>query len=193
MIEEIIQKEVFEKKDLVNMLECSGTERELLFSKAREIKIREVGSKVHFRGLVEFSNICGKDCYYCGIRKSNKKVSRYNLSDKEILEAARFAYDNNYGSLVLQSGELESPAFSERIEHLLREIKKLSNNKLGITLSLGEQSQATYKRWFEAGAHRYLLRIESSNTELYSKLHPNDSLHSYNRRLECLYDLKDIG
>jgi biotin synthase len=103
------------------------------------VKLAEIGNKVHFRGLVEFSNICGKDCYYCGIRKSNKEAQRYNLSDEQILEAARFAHENRYGSFVMQAGELESPAFTDRVEHLLKEIKKLSDGKLGITLSLGEQ------------------------------------------------------
>jgi biotin synthase len=148
---------------------------------------------VHFRGLVEFSNICGKDCYYCGIRKSNLAAQRYNLTDGQILDAARFARENGYGSFVMQSGELESPAFTARIENLLKEIKKLSDGKLGITLSLGEQSREVYERWFKAGAHRYLLRIETSNPELYKRYHPNDSHHDFQRRVDCLYSLQYIG
>ena len=93
----------------------------------------------------------------------------------------------------MQAGELESPAFSDRIEKLLREIKSLSEGKLGITLSLGEQSREVYERWYEAGAHRYLLRIETSIPELYQKYHPSDDLHSYERRLECLHTLKSLG
>ncbi len=165
----------------------------MLFKKATEIKLQEIGNQVHFRGLVEFSNICGKDCYYCGIRKSNKDAQRYNVTDEQILDAARFAHENNYGSFVLQAGELESAAFTQRIENLLREIKKLSDGKLGITLSLGEQEEAVYKRWFDAGAHRYLLRIETSNPELYQKYHPSNTLHDFARRLTCLKTLQRIG
>jgi biotin synthase len=192
-IKEILEKETLERGDLTSLLESEGEDKKLLFSKATEVKLAELGKKVYFRGLVEFSNICGKDCYYCGIRKSNKEAHRYNVSDKQILEAARFAHENNYGSFVMQAGELESPAFTVRIENLLHEIKKLSDGKLGITLSLGEQSRETYQRWFEAGAHRYLLRIESSNPDLYHRYHPEDSLHDFQKRLDCLYTLQDLG
>jgi len=192
-IEEIVEKEKLERDDLIALLDSEGADKQLLFKKASKVKLSEVGNKVFFRGLVEFSNICGKDCYYCGIRKSNKEAHRYNVTDEQILDAARFAFENKYGSFVMQAGELESPAFSSRIERLLAEIKKLSDGKLGITLSLGEQSRETYQRWFEAGAHRYLLRIESSTPGLYHRYHPEDSLHDFQKRLDCLYTLKDLG
>jgi len=175
------------------LLEARGEEMKLLFRTANEVKLKEIGNRVHFRGLVEFSNICGKDCYYCGIRKSNRKTQRYNLTDQQVLEAARFAFEHQYGSFIMQSGELESPAFTRRVEKLLREIKKLSGGKLGITLSLGEQERDVYQRWFEAGAHRYLLRIESSNPELYKMYHPGDGIHDYARRLTCLKTLQELG
>ncbi len=190
---EIVEKETLEQGDLIELLSAGGTEKQLLFKKAEEVKLREIGNKVYFRGLVEFSNICGKDCYYCGIRRSNTKAHRYNVTDAQILDAARFAHENDYGSLVLQAGELESAEFTSRIENLLEEIKKLSDGRLGITLSLGEQSREVYERWYDAGAHRYLLRIETSDPELYRKYHPNDALHDFERRLDCLYSLKSIG
>ena len=109
------------------------------------------------------------------------------------LHAARFAYDNKYGSIALQSGETESSSFSKRVEKLLNKIRELSGGKLGITLSVGEQEPEVYKRWFDAGAHRYLLRVESTNQDLYNKIHPNDSKHNFHRRLECLKSLQDIG
>jgi biotin synthase len=192
-VREILEKERLERADLITLLEAKDEEKKLLFEKATAVKLAEIGNKVHFRGLVEFSNICGKDCYYCGIRKSNKETQRYNVTDEQILDAARFAYENAYGSFVMQAGELESPAFTLRVEKLLKEIKKLSDGKLGITLSLGEQSREVYERWFEAGAHRYLLRIESSNPELYKRYHPTDRLHDYARRLTCLKTLQGIG
>jgi biotin synthase len=181
------------RTEIITLLESEGEDRQLLFKKAAEVKSQEIGNRVHFRGLVEFSNICGKDCYYCGIRKSNREVHRYNLSDGQILDAARFAHENRYGSFVMQAGEIESPLFTARIENLLREIRKLSEGKLGITLSLGEQKEEVYQRWFEAGAHRYLLRIETSSPDLYRKIHPSDSHHTFERRLTCLKSLQRTG
>ena len=151
------------------------------------------GNTVHLRGLIELSNICEKDCYYCGIRKSNSNVHRYSISDDEVLEAIQYAYDKSYGSVALQSGEIQSNAFTEKITRILQKTTKLSNGKLGVTLSCGEQTVETFRQWFEAGANRYLLRIETSNRELYKKLHPNDDIHRFERRLEALEMLKKTG
>jgi len=192
-MQEILEKEILEREDLIAMLSAGGEDKKSLFRRAEEVKLQEIGNRVHFRGLVEFSNICVKDCYYCGIRRSNEAAQRYNLTDRQILDAARFAFESGYGSFVMQSGELESPAFTSRIENLLREIKRLSDGKLGITLSLGEQHPEVYERWFKAGAHRYLLRIETSDPELYRRYHPNDTHHDFQRRVECLYSLQSIG
>lgn len=191
--EKILEQEQLTADDLVRLLALEGEELKVLFRKGAGAKEKYVGKKVYYRGLVEFSNICGKNCLYCGIRRDNKNLKRYNLGDLEILDAVKFAYDKRYASVVLQSGEIESPGFTDRIEKLLREIKRISNNELGITISLGEQKEDVYRRWFEAGAHRYLLRIESSNPELYKKIHPQDGRHDFNRRVECLRSLKEIG
>ncbi|MBN2348724.1 MAG: [FeFe] hydrogenase H-cluster radical SAM maturase HydE [Bacteroidales bacterium] len=192
-IAQLLQLESFTKSEIVELLSSDGEDKVQLFKKSAAVKEKYVKNKVYFRGLIEFSNICEKNCFYCGIRKTNMHVRRYNLSDDEILHAAKFAFDNNYGSIVLQSGEIQSPVFTKRIENLLKKIARFSGNKLRVTLSLGEQSYKTYRQWFESGAHRYLLRIESSNPELYKKLHPNDELHRFERRLESLKILKDIG
>ena len=190
---EILQKSEFTRSELVQLLSSGGEERQQLFHLAQSVKLRTVGNKVYFRGLVEFSNICSKDCLYCGIRKSNEKVVRYEASNEEILDACRFAYINRFGSVVLQSGENSSPAFVKRMNTLLQQIKELSNGELGITLSCGEQSLETYQEWFESGAHRYLLRIETSNPELYRKIHPENDFHSFERRIQALNDLKSAG
>jgi len=179
--------------DIVTLLKAEGDDMLDLFRESTKVKHHTSGNKVYYRGLIEFSNICEKNCYYCGIRKGNKEVKRYNLSDREILDAALFAHTNNYGSIVLQSGELSNKAFTRRITKLLKEIKKLSDGRLGITISLGEQTEEVYREWFDAGAHRYLLRIEASNPDLYSKLHPNDDLHNYHNRLDCLRILRKVG
>jgi len=192
-IKNILNKESLTRTDIVELLKCEGEDREALFAKSEGVKEAYLGRKVWLRGLIEFSNICRKDCLYCGIRKSNGNLKRYNLTDEEILYAAMFAFKNNYGSIALQSGELESPYVTDRIENLISDIKRLSDGKLGITLSVGEQTPDVYKRWFEAGAHRYLLRIETANESLYGKIHPNNETHDFNRRIACLKSLQHIG
>lgn len=182
-----------ERSEIINLLGSTGIEKEKLFKQAREIRDRTVGNKVYFRGLVEFSNICAKNCLYCGIRKGNSNVVRYDLSDNEILDACRFAWENKFASVVLQSGELSSSSFVKRVDRLLKAIKTFSGNELGITLSCGEQTRETYRRWYESGAHRYLLRIEATNRNLYEKIHPVNKLHSFERRLQALHYLRETG
>jgi len=192
-INTILEKDTFSKEDIIGLLLSEGEERTLLFRKSAEVKKIYIGNKVWFRGLIEFSNVCGKDCLYCGIRKGNRNLKRYSLSDEEILIAAKFAYDNRYGSIALQSGEVESNQVTNRIENLLHKIKELSNGELGITLSVGEQEPEVYRRWYEAGAHRYLIRVETTNESLYRKIHPDNKKHDFRRRLDCLKNLQDTG
>jgi len=193
VVKNILQKDHFTKDDLLLLLSADEEDTRIIFEKAREIKLEFVGNKVYFRGLIEFSNFCSKNCYYCGIRSGNRRYRRYQLSEEEVLEAANYAFEHRYASIVIQSGERHSKAFITRIESLLKKIHKQTEGKLHITLSLGEQTEQTYRRWFEAGAHRYLLRIEVSNPELYKKLHPSDSKHDYLKRLESLKILKQTG
>jgi biotin synthase len=190
---EILQNAEFTRNELVKLLSAEEADRQQLFQRAQSVKLQNLGNKVYFRGLIEFSNICAKDCLYCGIRKSNEKVVRYEATDDEILEACNFAWKNRFGSVVLQSGENSSPAFVSRVILLLRKIKEISNGELGITLSCGEQTIETYRQWRESGAHRYLLRIETSNPELYRKIHPENDFHSFERRLQAIKDLKATG
>jgi biotin synthase len=192
-IRNIISTADWTAENLEKLLALRGEEQKELLGMGGETLLNKRGNEVYYRGLVEFSNVCTKDCYYCGIRKSNRNTERYDLSDDAILEAARFAHEHKYGSLVLQSGERDDPAFVERIDQLLKKIKSETNGELGITLSLGEQSAETYRRWFESGAHRYLLRIETSDESLYHQLHPNDEKHNFKKRLQCLRDLQKAG
>jgi biotin synthase len=192
-IKNILQKEDLTKEDLVLLLSTRGEEQALLFQKAKEVKEKYIGNIVYFRGLVEYSNRCGKNCYYCGIRSENKAIDRYTVTDDEVLQAAQIVLDNHYGSMVLQSGECSGKAFTNHITHLIKQIKQFSNNSIGITLSCGEQSEEVYRQWFEAGAHRYLLRIEASNKTVYSKIHPQNKRHDYQRRIDCLDRLRQLG
>ena len=175
------------------LLSSEGQQEENLIRRGLEVKLAHLDNYVHLRGLIEFGNVCEKNCLYCGLRRGNGKIARYALSDEEVLSCARLAKDLGYGSVALQSGERSDPEFVDRVERLVLEIKKIDGGSLGITLSLGEQTEETYRRWFDAGAHRYLLRIESSNEELYYRIHPHDDKHSFRRRLDCLDILKSIG
>lgn len=182
-----------EQAEIIRLLKCTGEEESRLFADAAGLRNSRIGNAVHLRGLIEISNICRKDCLYCGIRKSNLRVHRYTLTEDEILNAALFADEHRYGSIVLQGGERTDPVFIRQIGKLLTEIKKRSQNRLGITLSLGEQNEDTYRYWFECGAHRYLLRIETSDPAFYKKIHPRDGLHSFSTRRTCIEALKRCG
>jgi len=181
-----------DKQELINLLSTTGEEAlQALYQRAYEVKKQYVGTKVYFRGLIELSNICAKNCYYCGIRSGNRDVQRYQIAIDEALAEARWCYEQHYGSLVIQAGEREDRAWVDFITELITGIKELSDGKLGLTLSLGEQTEEVYRRWFEAGAHRYLLRIETTNQDLYKKLHP--ASHSFEHRRECLKLLRRTG
>ena len=192
-IKDLLQKDDFTHLELITLLETQGQDKVDIFASAAAVKKEYVGNKVYFRGLVELSNICSKNCLYCGIRAGNSKPERYMVTEDEVLEAARFAFANGYGSMVLQSGERCDERFVGTVTSLLRKIKELSDGKLGITLSMGEQTESTYREWYESGAHRYLIRIETSNRELYYRIHPNDKKHDFDVRINALKLLREIG
>ncbi len=174
------------------LLEITDPEElQALYDCAYRVKAKHVGKVTYFRGIIECSNICTKDCYYCGIRKSNTNVERFQMDEDEIVREAIWAFDNEYGSAVIQSGERQDAAYIDMIERVLVRIKEQTGGKLGITLSLGEQTEKTYRRWREAGAHRYLLRIETTNPKIYRKLHPEN--HELEARKHCLALLKKTG
>lgn len=160
-----------------------------LFHRAVKQRQRYYGNNVYVRGLIEFTNYCKNDCFYCGIRCSNRKAQRYRLTQEEILSCCREGYDLGYRTFVLQGGE--DPWYTpERIETLVREIKKTYPD-CAITLSVGEHPREVYKSWFDAGADRYLLRHETADVEHYASLHPKKL--TLENRIRCLRDLKDIG
>ena len=192
-ISSILEKKDFSHDDIITLLKSDDEDASLLYRKAAGIKEKYVGNKVFLRGLIEYSNICGKNCLYCGIRRDNHKTMHYALTNEEVIEAALTAYRMRFGSIAIQAGENSGKAFTDNIESLILTIRKLTNKELGITLSLGEQSPEVYRRWFDAGAHRYLLRIEASSIDLYRKVHPDDEMHDYNRRLECLKMIQETG
>ena len=156
---------------------------------AREIAVKRFGKKIYFRGIVEFSNICKNDCYYCGIRCSNRKVSRYRLSPEDILACCSEGYEAGFRTFVLQGGE-DGWFHDERMCAIIRAIKERYPD-CAVTLSLGERSKESYEKLYAAGADRYLLRHETADACHYRIIHP-DSL-SLENRLGCLQTLKEIG
>lgn len=192
-IASILDKKDHDRSDILAMLQCSEEEAPLLYHRAVAIRDRYIGNSIYLRGLIEYSNICGKNCLYCGIRRENEKVERYSLTNEEVIEAAMTAYRLDFGSIAIQSGENRSSSYIDNMEELIRTIRQRTEGRLGITLSLGEQTRETYQRWFDAGAHRYLLRIEAASEALYKKVHPDDDMHRYHRRLECLKMIQETG
>ena len=147
-----------------------------LISKADKVRKKIYGNKVYLRGLIEFTNYCKMNCEYCGIRRDNKNAVRYRLSKEQILDCARKGDKLGYKTFVLQGGE-DLYYSDEILEDIIRSIKSEFPNN-AITLSVGERSYESYKRLYEAGADRYLLRHETATKELYMKLHPGASFEN---------------
>ncbi len=162
---------------------------EYLFAKARDIREKVYGKAVYMRGLIEFTNYCKNDCFYCGIRRSAKNAERYRLSKEQILECCETGHELGFRTFVLQGGE-DSHYSDEMICDIVSSIKKQFPD-CAVTLSIGEKSRESYEKYFAAGADRYLLRHETANNGHYHKLHPKE-LSPENRK-RCLDDLKDIG
>lgn len=173
--------------ELAKMLASTdeGLWREI-FAAAREVKAKCGKTEVLPRGLIECSNVCAKNCLYCGIRKGNAKVPRYLIPDEEVAACIDEARRRGYPAVAFQAGEIESEANTAYYERHIAMCRGLE-----VTLSLGEQTEEVYRRWKDAGAMRYLIRIETSNRELYAKIHPAEC--SFERRVECIRTLKRLG
>lgn len=178
------------REELISLLSSYDDEdRAYAAQKARAISLRHFGNKVYFRGLIEISNYCKNDCYYCGIRKSNKNACRYRLTPEEILTCCRYGYEAGFRTFVLQGGE-DLWWTDERVAALVSQIKE-NYPDCAVTLSLGEKDTESYRRLFAAGADRYLLRHETADQSHYGKLHPPEL--SLKNRMRCLEDLIEIG
>ncbi len=162
---------------------------EYLFEKAREVRVENYGHDIYMRGLIEFTNYCGNDCYYCGIRRSNRKAERYRLTKEQILDCCAAGYDLGFRTFVLQGGE-DGHYTDEKMIDIIRSIKSYHPD-CAVTLSVGEKSYQAYKAFFDAGADRYLLRHETADAGHYGRLHPERM--SLDNRKRCLYNLKEIG
>ncbi|MDP4144782.1 MAG: [FeFe] hydrogenase H-cluster radical SAM maturase HydE [Bacillota bacterium] len=188
MIELIKKAEItheLDKEEIVKLLEDDSINDELLAA-ADRIRKKYVGDEVHLRGLIEFSNICKRNCLYCGLRAGNKNIKRYRLEPEEIIELASKAVGYGYKTVVLQSGEDEYYTV-DRMKYIISNIKKLG---IAITISIGEKTFEEYKALKEAGADRYLIRIETTDKKLYEDMDPG---MSHEERKRCLRDLKELG
>ncbi len=174
-----------QEDDLLQLIE-DQTINDALFAAADRVRQKYVGNEVHLRALIEFTNICRNNCLYCGLQCQNRAITRYRMDPGQVLHLAQQAAQYGYKTVVLQGGE-DAFFTVDRLVPLLRQLKKLH---LAVTLSIGERPRADYQAFKEAGADRYLLRIETTDQALYEKYHPG---MSFENRLRCLRDLKELG
>jgi biotin synthase len=179
-----------DKQEIIKWLRCEDeTELRELWREADSLRQSHVGAAVHLRGLLEISNFCARECHYCGISVGNDKLERYRMPEEEIMSCVREAIDYRYGTVVLQAGE-DFGITREWMATLIRRIK--NETDLAVTLSLGERSDTDLVAWKKAGADRYLLRFETSNRELYDRIHPPRS-DTVSDRFALLRRLREIG
>ncbi len=174
-----------EKDEIINLL-TDEKQQQNLFLRADKVRKKFVGDAVHLRGLIEFSNICHNSCLYCGIRKNNQNIQRYCMNAQEIIVTAKKASDVGFKTIVLQSGENNC----HTTKTLCEIIEKIKSFNMAVTLSIGEKSYNEYKAYKDAGADRYLLRIETTDKDLYHKLDPQ---MSWDNRYRCLMNIKELG
>ena len=189
LIDKLHKEQIRTKEEFISLINCDQQAQTYLMEKANQVRKENYGNDIYLRGLIEFSNYCKQDCYYCGIRKSNTNCQRYRLTLDEIMECCKEGYDLGFRTFVLQSGE--DPYFTDdRMAEIISTIRKTYPD-CAITLSLGEKSKETYRRFFDCGANRYLLRHETATDSHFAQLHPKKQ--TLKSRKQCLYDLKDIG
>ncbi len=162
---------------------------EYLAGKARAVREKYYGKAVYMRGLIEFTNICKNNCYYCGIRRDNANAERYRLSEEQILSCCDMGYELGFRTFVMQGGE--DPYYTEDLIVSIVSAIKERHPDCAVTLSIGEWGREAYQKFFDAGADRYLLRHETADREHYEMLHPAEM--SFDHRMQCLKDLKEIG
>lgn len=175
----------FSRNDIIEILK-DDSNNDWLFSLANKTREEYVGDEVHLRGLIEFSNICKRQCKYCGLRCEDKYIDRYRISKENIISYAEHAVNMGYKTIVLQSGEDEYYNTDLMCE-IIAGIKKLG---VALTLSIGEKTYEEYKAFKEAGADRYLIRIETTDKTLYNQMHPN---MDFDNRVRCLENLGRLG
>ena len=188
LAEQLLQTRTLEDDSLLTLLSSPQAEQPLR-ERADQVRRLHYGREVYIRGLIEISNYCKNNCYYCGIRRDNREAVRYRLTEEEIVSCCRQGYGLGFRTFVLQGGE-DGQHTDGWLCRLICRIKE-SYPDCAVTLSLGERSKASYRQLFSAGADRYLLRHETAVSSHYARLHPETM--EFSNRLRCLYDLKEIG
>ncbi len=189
LVDRLYDTHHLEKDEYVTLIENRDSIKDYVFTLSSAVREKHYGKDVYIRGLIEFTSYCKNNCYYCGIRAGNKDAKRYRLSKEQILECCETGYALGFRTFVLQGGE--DPYYTDDIIcDIIGEIKSRYPD-CAVTLSIGEKSEDSYRKFFEAGVDRYLLRHETANCEHYSKLHPNP-LTAENRQ-KCLFNLKKTG
>ncbi len=190
LIDKLEESSNLAKEEWIDLMRGRNEETaQYLFERARYWQRKYFQNKIYTRGLIEFTNYCKNDCYYCGIRRSNGRADRYRLTKDQILECCHSGYELGFRTFVLQGGE-DGWFTQEKILEIIQAIKK-DYSDCALTLSLGERSRQSYEELFYAGADRYLLRHETADEEHYRDLHPPEL--SAEHRKQCLWDLKEIG
>ena len=189
LIEKLNKTHALTRDEALQLIREGAEYKDKLFALAQRAAQQSFGRNIFVRGLIEFTNYCKNDCYYCGIRRSNKNAARYRLTRDEILKCCRAGYALGFRTFVLQGGE-DYTYSDEDIAAIVRAIKQ-QHPDCAVTLSIGERSRETYKLWKEAGADRYLLRHETADFNHYAMLHPAEL--SAESRQSCLYTLKELG
>ena len=190
LIDKLESEHILSKSELAEIISGHTPESdEYLFAKARAVREKIYGRDVYMRGLIEFTNYCKNDCLYCGIRRSAKGAERYRLTEEQILECCETGHELGFRTFVMQGGE-DGFYTDDKIVSMVTKIKEKFPD-CAVTLSIGEKSRESYKKFRTAGADRYLLRHETANSEHYGKLHPKEL--SLENRMRCLADLKELG
>lgn len=189
LIEKLNNTHNLMRSEALQLVREGSRHKEQLFALAQKTAQQSFGNKIFVRGLIEFTNYCKNDCYYCGIRRSNKNAARYRLTQNEILECCRAGYALGFRTFVLQGGE--DYFYSDGDIAAIVGCIKQQHPDCAVTLSIGERSRDTYALWKQAGADRYLLRHETADFAHYDKLHPAEL--SADNRQNCLYILKELG
>ncbi len=188
-IDRLLGQEILAKEDWLEIIASyESIDKPWLYEQARKARQPYYSNHVYLRGLIEISNYCKKNCYYCGIRAGNREVVRYRLTKEDILLCAQKSYERGLRTIVMQGGE--DIAFTDDVMCDIVSELRIRYPDVAITLSIGERSKESYQRLYDAGANRFLLRHETADNEHYSKLHPTEKLAE---RLVCLENLKEIG
>jgi len=192
-VHEILKKSEFSKEDLISLLSCDENEKKLIFDRASEVNSQLTGNKISKFGLINISNICNKDCFYCKNRTGNYDLIRFRLKEKQVLDSIKFAHINHFDSVIFHSGGTDNLKYLKWIYRLTEKVSHSKRFKIDIILSIGEQSDDFYKKIRKSKIETYLLRIKTSNLDLYKQNHPDNKFHDLLKKIKTINAIKKNG